>query len=43
MKQVSRKKDYWGQYVIYVTKCDRYKVENPDKPKNYVNQFEYYF
>lgn len=39
MQQITREKDYWGQLVIYVAKCDNYKVENPDEPKVYVNEF----
>ena len=42
MKKITKQKDYWGQEVIYVAKCDNYKVENPDTPKIYVNEFENY-
>jgi hypothetical protein len=27
MKEVTREKDEWGQDVIYVSRCDRYKYE----------------
>lgn len=33
MKKISKVKDSWGETVIYVSKCDRYKVENPDIPR----------
>lgn len=34
MKKVKRQKDSWGQYVIYVSKCQKYEYENPEIPKN---------
>ena len=33
MKKIKRDRDHWGEYVIYVQKCDRYKYENPEEPK----------
>ena len=33
MKKIKRCKDHYGQYVIYVQKCDKYKYENPEIPK----------
>ena len=33
MKQTYREKDSYGDLVIYVQKCDKYKYENPEKPR----------
>ena len=33
MKKIARSKDHWGDYVIYVEKCDKYEYENPEIPK----------
>ena len=33
MEKIFRRKDHWGQYVIFVQKCKRYKFENQDKNK----------
>lgn len=33
MKEIRREPDELGQLVIYVQQCDKYKVENPDKPR----------
>ena len=30
MKKIKRSKDDWGDYVIYVEECDKYKYENQD-------------
>ena len=33
MREITREKDDWAQYVIYVQKCDRYEYEyQPDMP-----------
>lgn len=34
MKKITKEKDSWGQYVIYVEECEQYKYEEPDIPKN---------
>lgn len=36
MKKIKRSRDSWGEYVIYVQKCDKYKYENPEIPKTNV-------
>lgn len=28
MKQIKKRKDSWGQYIIYVEKCEKYEYEN---------------
>ncbi len=33
MVKTCRKKDSYGYNVIYVQKCKKYLLENPDKPK----------
>ncbi len=33
MEKVKKCKDDWGEYIIYVEKCKKYKYENPEKPK----------
>ena len=38
MRKIIKIKDHWGQKVIYVEKCDNYKVENPDKPRKLCKQ-----
>lgn len=30
MKEIERCKDSWGQYVIYVSKCNKYEYEKQD-------------
>lgn len=30
MKEIKKYKDSWGQYVIYVSKCEKYEYENQD-------------
>lgn len=30
MRDFKRRKDSWGQSVIYVSKCDKYEYENQD-------------
>lgn len=39
MKEIERCKDYYGQYVIYVQKCDKYKYENPEIPKTDISVY----
>ena len=34
MKKIQRKKDDWGQDVIYVKECEKYEYEDPEIPKN---------
>lgn len=34
MKVITRGKDEWGEWVIYVTKCEKYEYEDPEIPKN---------
>lgn len=33
MKKIQREKDEWGQWVIYVEECTRFKYEYPETPK----------
>lgn len=37
MKTISKRKDDWGEWVIYVQKCDQYEYEDPDVPKNAIS------
>lgn len=30
MKKTKKAKDSWGEYVIYVEKCDKYEYEEQD-------------
>lgn len=30
MKKIKREKDSYGEYVIYVEKCDKYEYEDQD-------------
>ena len=42
MKKIKKEKDEWGQDVIYVQKCDKYKYESQEKPKiRLCNIYEY--
>lgn len=38
MKKITKEKDSWGEYIIYVSNCKNYKYEEPDiapmKPKD---------
>lgn len=34
MKKIFKEKDDWGQYIINVSECDKFKYENPDIPKD---------
>lgn len=34
MKVITRGKDEWGDWVIYVTKCEKYEYEDPEIQKN---------
>lgn len=34
MKKIHKEKDDWGQNVIYVEECDKFKYEDPEIPKN---------
>lgn len=34
MKAIAREKDEWGEWVIYVTDCEKYEYEDPETPKN---------
>lgn len=34
MKEITKEKDEWGQWVIYVYKCNKFKYEHPDTIKN---------
>lgn len=33
MQKITKCKDDWGEYVIYVQECKKYKYENPEKPR----------
>ncbi len=33
MKEITKEKDEWGQWVIYVWKCSNFEYEHPDTPK----------
>ena len=33
MLKIQREKDEWGQDVIYVESCSKYKFEDPETPK----------
>lgn len=33
MNKICRQKDEWGEWVIYVRKCERYEYEDPETPK----------
>lgn len=33
MKKIKKCKDDWGEWVIYVEKCDKYRYENPEIAK----------
>ena len=33
MIKTQKKKDSWGEYIIYVQNCEKYKYENPEKPR----------
>lgn len=33
MKKTYKKKDDWGQDVIYVEECEKYEYEDPEVPK----------
>ena len=37
MKKIEKEKDDWGQYVIYVQRCSKYKYENQERPKVRLN------
>ncbi len=37
MEKIYKKKDHWGQNVIYVQKCKKYKYENQEKPKKRIS------
>lgn len=30
MEEIKKRKDSWGEYVIYVSKCNRYEYEKQD-------------
>lgn len=30
MKRITKEKDNWGENIIYVQSCERYKYEDPE-------------
>ena len=39
MKKIWREKDDWGQDVIYVEECEKFKYEHYDTPKVKISEF----
>lgn len=41
MKVITREKDEWGDWVIYVTECEKFTYEHPDTPKMMLCQHDF--